>query len=201
MAIVKLSNNGVKNVSSLSGLTSSVGDLVFISKATASASTSAEFTLTSSYKEFIFYLVNIHNNTDANSFSCNFSIDNGSNYNVTKTTSNFIAYHVESGAFEGLTYRTDGDLAQSTSDQQLLTGSGMGADADQNLGGYLHIFNPSSSTFVKHFLIRTSVVSDSDLIIDTNIAGYCNTTSAITNVIFRPSSGNFDGQILMFGVN
>ena len=87
MALIKLSNNGVKNITSVGSV--GTGELKFISKATASASTSAEFTLTSSYKEFIFYLVNIHNNTDANSFSCNFSTDNGSNYNVTKTTSNF----------------------------------------------------------------------------------------------------------------
>ena len=152
------------------------------------------------YDEFVFKFINIHNNTDANSFSCNFSTDNGSNYNVTKTTSNFIAYHVESGAFEGLSYSTDGDLAQSTSDQPLLAGSGMGSDADQNLGGELNLFAPSDTTFVKHFLIRTSVVSDSDLVINTNIAGYCNTTSAVDAIQFKMSSGNFDGTIKMWGV-
>jgi hypothetical protein len=200
MSLIKLSNNGVKNVSSLSGLTSSVGDLVFISKATASASTSAEFTLTSSYKEFIFYFVNIHPSSDGANFTFNLSTDSGSNYNVTKTTTGFLARHSESGTGGDLQYKTGEDLAQSTSDQ--IIGIEVGADADQNLNGELKLFNPNSNIFVKHFISTTNGNdAHSDFNYNLFVSGYCNTTSPITNVIFRPSSGNFDGQILMFGVN
>ena len=197
MAITKLNNKAVANITTLPV---ALGDMVFISSATASGSASIEFSL-GNYKEYQFYFVNVHNNTDANSFAFNFSTDSGSTYNVTKTSTVFLAYHVESGAFEGLGYRTDADLAQSTAVQQLLSGSGMGSDSDQCLSGYMSVFNPSSATYVKHFIANTSATSDSDLMLNTFIAGYANTTSALTNIRFLPSSGNFNGKILMFGIN
>jgi hypothetical protein len=194
-----LNNNSISNVTAYNAAVAT-GNMVLISSQTASASTSLSFTLSSDYKEFQFYFINVHNNTDANSFDFNFSTDNGSNYNVTKTSTVFLGYHVESGAFEGLGYRTDGDLAQSTAVQPLLSGSGMGSDSDQCLSGYMSVFNPSSTTYVKHFIASTSATSDSDLILNTFIAGYANTTSALTNIRFLPSSGNFDGTILMYGI-
>jgi hypothetical protein len=197
MPLIKLNDRSIKDVTSLPF---GVGNLIHIQSQTASASSSVSFTLPSTYKEYQFYFINVHNNTDANSFDFNFSTDNGSNYNVTKTSAVFLAYHVESGAFSGLGYRTDGDLAQSTAVQPLLSGSGMGSDSDQNLSGYLQVFNPSSTTYVKHFIATTSATSDSDLVLNTFIAGYANTTSALTNIRFLPSSGNFDGTIAMFGV-
>jgi hypothetical protein len=197
MPLIKLNDRSIKDVTSLPF---GVGNLIHIQSQTASASSSVSFTLSSTYKEFQFYFINVHNNTDANSFDFNFSTDNGSNYNVTKTSTVFLAYHVESGAFSGLGYRTDGDLAQSTAVQPLLSGSGMGSDSDQSLSGYMSVFNPSSTTYVKHFIATTSATSDSDLVLNTFIAGYANTTSALTNIRFLPSSGNFDGTIAMFGV-
>jgi hypothetical protein len=194
-----LNNNSIANVTAYNA-SIATGNMVLVSSQTASASTSLSFTLSSTYKEFQFYLVNIHNNTDANSFGFNFSTDNGSNYNVTKTTSAILAYHTESDSLASLGYNADGDLAQSTSDQALLVGSGMGSDSDQNLSGHISLFNPSSTTYVKQFITNTSATSDSDFMLHTLIGGYANTTSALTNVIFRPSSGNFDGTILMYGI-
>ena len=202
MALIKLSNNGVKNVSSLSGLTSSVGDLVFISKQTASSSASISFTsgIDSTYKEYVFYLVNIHpQNTDQN-FGINFSTDGGSNYNVVKTGTFFRAYHGESGSPATLEYGTGGGLAQGTGLQ--LIANGVKNDNDSGVSGYVHLFNPSSTTFVKHFISVTNCHNDNVQSMNSFVAGYGNTTSAINGVLFQMPSGNIDsGEILLYGVN
>ena len=175
------------------------GSLVFISSATASASASIEFTL-GSYKEYKFFFVNIHPSTDNVNFTVNFSTDNGSNYYVTKTTTFFRANHYENGTGGSVSYEAGQDLAQSTNEQNLM--NAFGADADQNAGGYLQLFNPSSTTFVKHFIAVTSGTQDDNSVRVPYVAGYANTTSALTNIRFKMSSGNIDdGTIYMFGVN
>ena len=202
MSIVKLNDRAVKDATTF-GSISSLGEMVFISKATASASASIEFTsgIDSTYKEYVFYFKNIHPSSDGANFTFNMSTDGGSNYNVTKTTTAFLARHSETGTGGDLQYKTGEDLAQSTSDQIL--GVEIGADADQNLGGTLQIFNPSSSVFVKHFI---STTNGNDAYSDFNynlfIAGYGNTTSAVNAIKFQMSSGNIDaGEILLFGIN
>jgi len=178
------------------------GSLNFISKATASASASIEFTsgIDSTYKEYVFYFVNMHPATDNVLFEFNLSTDSGSNYNVTKTTTHFSAVHNEADDAASLGYKTGLDLAQSTSFQTLV--EEVGADNDQCLSGYLHLFSPSSTTFVKHFISRINNYRRSDYSADHYTAGYGNTTSAVDAVKFQMSSGNIDsGEILLFGVN
>jgi hypothetical protein len=202
MSLVKLSNNGVKNITSVGNV--GTGDLVFISKQTANSSASISFTsgIDSTYKEYIFFLVNVHpQNTDQN-FGINFSTDGGSNYNVTKTGTFFRAYHGESDSPATLEFDAGVDLAQSTSFQPL--GFYIGNNNDDNLNGTLQIFNPSSNTFVKHFISTTSfnhIPADAREM-NSYIAGYGNTTSAINAIQFKMSSGNIDaGDILLYGVN
>jgi len=178
------------------------GNLNFISKQTASASASIEFTsgIDSTYKEYIFFFKDIHPATDNVLFEFNLSTDSGSNYNVTKTTSHFSAVHNEADDAASLGYKTGLDLAQSTSFQTLV--EEVGADNDQCLSGYLHLFSPSSTTFVKHFISRINNYRRSDYSADHYTAGYGNTTSAVDAVKFQMSSGNIDaGEILLFGVN
>jgi len=178
------------------------GNLNFISKATASASASIEFTsgIDSTYKEYVFYFVNMHPATDAVKFQFNMSTDGGSTYAVTKTTTFFRARHREDDAVTSLDYSTGNDLAQSTSDQVL--DDGLGNDNDQALSGSLRLFNPSSTTFVKHFISDINEIQDNDMSLRGFVAGYGNTTSAIDAVKFQMSSGNIDsGEILLFGVN
>jgi hypothetical protein len=179
------------------------GSLNFISKATASASASIEFTsgIDSTYKEYVFYFVNMHPSTDGVRFVFNMSTDGGSNYNVTKTTTFFRARHREDGTNGSLSYDPGGDdIAQGTGFQTLA--SIVGADNDQCLVGTLHLFNPSSTTFVKHFLATTNTYRSSDYSAEEFIAGYGNTTSAINGVKFQMDSGNIDaGEILLFGIN
>jgi hypothetical protein len=195
---------GITNAS-VSAVTSfanaSGGTLVLLSTQTASASATISFTtgLDSTYDEYIFKFINIHPATDDVNFTFNGSTDSGSNYNVTKTTTFFNAQHEESGADSAFSYQTTLDLAQSTSFQTLF--NALGNDNDQNAGGELIIFNPSSTTYVKHFIFNGNLSQHSDFTRQSFVAGYFNTTSAVNAIRFQFSSGNIDdGIIKLYGV-
>ena len=198
MSIVKLNNRAVSNATTF-GSISSLGEMVFISKATASASASIEFSL-GNYKEYQFYLVNCHPSTDAK-LGVNFSTDNGSNYNVTKTTTLFIAQHDEANTYAEMAYAANDDLAQSTADQPLTPGS-TGSGNDECICSVFQLFNPSSSVFVKHFIGTSNNLPSYSASNNQFVAGYGNTVSPITNIRFKFSTGNIDsGEILLFGIN
>jgi len=195
---------GITNAS-VSAVTSfanaSGGTLTLLSTQTASASATISFTtgLDSTYDEYIFKFINCHPATDSVQIQFNGSTDSGSNYNVTKTTTYFNAYHDEADTGTGIGYDTGLDLAQSTSFQAL--SASVGNDNDQNVSGSLTLFNPSSTTYVKHFIARSSTAEASNYMRDDYIAGYFNTTSAINAIRFQMSSGNIDdGTIKLYGV-
>ena len=208
MSIVKLNNRGVKNVTSFGSITS--GSMTFISKTTISSPVSSvQFTsgIDNTYKEYIFLLVNLHPNSNSEpDIKINFSSDGGSNYNVTKTTTAFYADHNESGSSSGLQSIGDVDLAQSTGGQFI--GYNLEeSDADSSLSGIVHLFDPSNTSHVKHFMININMMHLEPQSNNYHIAGYCNTTSAINAVNFigeysEGSSGNIDsGEIILYGIN
>ena len=182
------------------------GSMTFIKKLTASGSATLSFVdgtdgvvLDSTYKEYVFTFNNIHPATDAAELQFNMSTDSGSNYNVTKTTTFFRAYHFESDAGAALEYRTGDDLAQSTNFASLIEGLGNGAD--ESGSGTLELFNPSSTTFVKHFISQIQIYNASNISADNFVAGYGNTTSAVNAVQFKMDSGNIDaGKIKLYGI-
>ena len=199
MALVKLNNRGVKDITAVGSI--GTGDLTFISKQTASSSASISFTsgIDSTYKEYVFYFVNMHPATSNVQFQVGFR-DGATDYDAVKTTTIFRAFHNESGSTTSLEYATASDLAQSTDFQTL--GNAIGNENDECCSGYLHLFNPSSTTFVKHFTARANLYHPSNFTVDEFIAGYCNTTTAIDALQFKFSSGNIDsGDILLYGVN
>ena len=204
MSIVKLNNRGVRSATTF-GSISALGEMRFIKKQTASSSATISFVdgssdvvLDDTYKEYLFTFNNIHPATDNASFSVNFSIDGGSNYNVTKTTTYFRAIHWENDT-TAFGYDTGGDLAQSTDFQNIITV--IGADNDQSGTGYMHLFNPSSTTFVKHFIVNAQKAHYLDISVNEFYAGYGNTTSAVDAVQFKMSSGNIDaGTIQLIGI-
>lgn len=201
MSLIKLNDRAVKDVTQF-GSISSLGSLTHISTATASASASIEFTsgIDSTYKEYIFYFVNIHPATDNATFTFNMSTDGGSNYNVTKTTTYFWSYHDEGNIETSLGYLASRDLAQSTAYAQLTSSIGNGAD--ESCAGSMTLFNPSSTTYVKHFISTENGYGPLNYTFNVRTAGYGNTTSAINAIQFKFDSGNIDaGQILLFGVN
>jgi len=197
MALTKLNNKAVANVTSIPV---ALGDMVLVSSATASSSASIEFSL-GNYKEYQFYFVNIHPSTQSD-FTFNMSTDNGSNYNVTKTSTVFRAYNNPNDGVTSLAYDTGADLAQSTGEQITTSASDLGTDNIDNLSGKLCLFNPSSTTYVKHYISNINYIDYENITLNCFISGYCNTTSALTNIRFKMSSGNIDaGKILMFGIN
>ena len=202
MSIVKLNNRSVKDITQF-GSISSLGSLTHIATQTASSSASISFTsgIDSTYKEYIFYFVNMHPATNQAYFQFNLSTDSGSNYNVAKTTTFFQGYHTENGSDAGLSYQTSRDLAQGTGSQYLTRQIGNGND---DVGsGYLHLFNPSSTVAVKHFIAVSSNNYGGDTYYMNNyVAGYGNIQSPVDAIQFSFSSGNIDsGQILLFGLN
>ena len=207
MSIVKLNNRGIRSATAV-GTTTQLGDMVFIKKLTASSSSTLSFVdgassvvLDDTYKEYMFTFNNIHPGTDGAEFQFNMSVDSGSNYNVTKTTSFFDAEHNEDDSYADIGYQTGQDLAQSTSFQNLNIDM-EGTDNDGSVSGHLNLFNPSSTTFVKHFIATTASMHQSARIYTSYIAGYGNTTSAVDAVQFKMSSGNIDsGDICLYGIN
>jgi hypothetical protein len=197
-----LTNNSIANVTAYNAAVAT-GNMVLISSQTASNSASISFTtgINSTYKEYQFWFVDIAPRTDAVTFSFNGSTDGGSNYNVTKTSTFFRTYHNENDTQTALEYSASQDLAQGTGFQPLSID--ISNDADGSCGGTLTIFNPSSTTYVKHFIATTSTMAASGANrynYELFVAGYGNTTSAINAVQFKMSSGNFDGTILLYGI-
>ena len=187
--------------------TLSGGAMTFIKKLTASSSSTLSFVdgssdvvLDSTYKEYMFIFNNIHPSADNSAFQVNFSVDGGSNYNVTKTTSYFFALHKEDGSNNNFAYSAGADLAQGTGNQQIA--QNIGNDNDQSVSGELTLFNPSSTTFVKHFIATTQMAELNENTVNVFSAGYGNTTSAINAVKFQMDSGNIDaGTITLYGIN
>jgi hypothetical protein len=196
---------GAFNDASLNNVTAlnaaiATGNMILLSSQTASDSASISFAtgIDSTYKEYQFWFIDINPATDEVNFTFNLSTDSGSNYNVTKTTTYFRAAHDEADTFTGLNYRTDEDLAQSTGFQMISFSVGNGAD--ESTSGTLTLFNPSSTTYVKHFISTSNLTTQNDFTRNDFCAGYGNTTSAINAVQFKMSSGNMDGTILMYGI-
>jgi hypothetical protein len=156
--------------------------------------------LDSTYDEYIFKFIDINPATDSVGFQFNMSTDGGSNYNVTKTSTAVRAIHDEADTYTDLLYITAGDLAQSTAYQLLSVGS-IGNGADESCSGTLTLFNPSSTTYVKHFISNCQLCTHDDYSYNGLVAGYGNTTSAVDAVRFQMSSGNIDdGIIKLYGV-
>ena len=180
--------------------------LFLIKNIDASSSSTVDFVngsssvvLDNTYKTYLFRIINVHPSTNSGGFAVNFSIDTGSNYNVTKTTTSFVAQHQESGSGGQLGYQTGYDLSQSTSDQEIT--QNIYATDDNSGCGNLYLFNPSSTTFVKHFVSETGSMFANARAWHNFVAGYCNTTSAIDAVRFKFDTGNIDsGRIALYGI-
>lgn len=200
MALIKYNN---QSLSALTELPAAIptGKLKLISSQTASNSASISFTtgLDSTYKVYKFVFVNIHPRTNDVFFQFNLSTDSGSNYNVTKTTTYISTRHNEADSFSELTYQSSLDLAQSTNYQHLM--ENIGSEADESGSGSLILFNPSSTTYVKHFISNTNHYEHNNISINVQVAGYGNTTSAINAIRFQMSSGNFDGTIYLYAID
>jgi hypothetical protein len=203
MSIITLNDRAVRSVSAFGSL--SGGSMVLIKKLTASSSSTLSFVngtsdvvLDSTYKEYVFTFNNVHPVDNSVQFLVNFR-DGGTDYDATKTTSFFNAEHAEADSTTGLSYIGAQDLAQGTGFQPLTIDTGN--RSDESVSGILQLFEPSSTTFVKHFMARTNNYVSNNYTEDSFIAGYCNTTTAIDGVQFKFASGNIDsGDICLYGI-
>jgi len=200
MSLNFANNNSLSSITALPASISG-GGLNLISTQTASSSATLNFTsgIDSTYKEYIFKFINCHPASNNVYLDFQGSTDSGSNYNTTITSSFFRAYNAENGSGATLAYVASADQAQGTSYQNLSRGIGNGND--ECCSGFLHLFSPSDTTFVKHFISVTQI-NDSANSQNTYVGGYFNTTSAIDAVSFKMSSGNLDsGVIKLYGVS
>jgi len=203
MALVKYNNNSISAVTSAASIPS--GAMTHIKTLTASSSSTLSFVngssdvvLDSTYPIYVFKFINMHPASDNVTFKVGFR-DGSTAYDATKTTTFFRAYHLEDDSGATLEYVTAQDLAQSTNFQSLTEGTG--GDNDQSCSGTLHLFNPSNTTFVKHFIATVNNAHAVNLSENVYVAGYCNVTAAIDAVQFKFSSGNIDaGTIKLYGI-
>ena len=186
----------------LSNVNSALGStMVFISSQTASASSSIEFTsgIDSTYDEYVFYFVNIHAASNGERLQFQVSTDGGSSYGVAITSTYFDAYHKEDDSAAALVYQPNQDLANSTSYQDL--NRGMGTNNDDSHSGVLHLFTPSSTTYVKQFYGTCNHVEHGTTSMNGFVGGFVNSTSAVDALNFKCSSGNIDdGTIYLYGI-
>jgi len=206
MSIVTLNDRGVRSVTTFGSL--NTGSMVFIKKLTASSSANLSFVngssdvvLDSTYKEYLFTFNNMQSAGTDVAFQVNFR-DGSSAYDATKTTTFFYAENAQDASSTAFSYLTSRDEAQSSDAQHLTTN--IGRTGDNSASGQLHLFNPSSTTFVKHFISRTNNKDSTspNYSQDVYVAGYCNVTAAIDAVQFSMSSGNITvGDICLYGIN
>ena len=176
------------------------GNLTLLTTVTASSSATVTFSssINSTYNSYLFKFVNVHASNDDAEFNVNFR-DGSTAYDATKTSTNFFAYHTENDGAAAIQYGSLFDLAQGTGGQNLAYG--MGTANDESLSGTLHIFEPSSTTSVKHFIAENTNYQNNDGAWHNFVAGYCNVTAAIDGVQFSMSAGDIDaGTIKMYGI-
>ena len=201
MALIKHGNNALSSVTAFPSAIPT-GQPVLLSTATASSSSSIEFTsgIDSTYDIYKWEVINWHPSNDGPYQSINFSTDSGSTYAVTKTSTSFWTAHDEADTSTQLDYQAGTDLAQSTANQHIMTG--IGNDNDQSGSGTIYLFAPSSSTYVKHYICDFQFYYYGDFTIRQFTAGYCNTTSPVNAIKFVMGSGNIDvGTFKMYGIS
>ena len=202
MALVKYNNNSISSVTALGSLPAGGLNLLATNTITSGVSSSS-FTsnIDSTYDTYMFKFINMHPATDDVKFTFNLSVDGGSNYNVTKTTTFFRASQNEDDSGTSFGYVASHDLAQSTDYKYIMPS--IGADGNDSSGsGELFLFSPSSTVFVKHFISTIQEMQEDNKSLQAFASGYANTTSAINAVDFKFSSGNIDsGVIKMYGLS
>jgi len=207
--LITINDRGARAATTFGSVEAGGGNMVFIKKLTASSSGTLDFVdgassvvLDSTYKEYMFTFNNMHPSSESD-FKFQGNVAGGSGFNETMTTTFFYAYHKEDGSSPTLAYNTGKDQAQATG-YQIISADGTGTDADNCLSGYLHLFNPSSTTFVKHYMSRISNTNgggSSTYMCDCYSAGYFNTFFLIDEISFKFGSGNIDaGDICLYGI-
>jgi len=204
MALVKYNNNSISAITDIAS--SMKGAMTLIKSQTASSSSTISFVdgtsdvvLDDTYPIYVFKCINTHPATDGQKITFQGSTNTGSSYGVTATSTAFDSEHSEGDA-SSFTYNTSSDLAQGTGYQPLSLNN-IGNDNDQSASGELFLFNPSSTTFIKHFIYTGNSLNSGDYDSHDFVSGYFNTTSAVDAIQFKMESGNIDsGTFKLYGI-
>jgi hypothetical protein len=193
-----------RSMASITSLPSGVSgsSLVLLETQTASSSSTISFTsnIDSTYKEYIFKFIDIHPSAEYAHFSFQADTGTNTNYNQTITSTAWTSTSNEGGTEAIINYQTASDQGQGTGFQYLT--DQLEADNDSCAAGTLHIFDPSNTTFVKHFIARTQFHQADPSSREYYVSGYFNTTTALTRFQFKMHSGNIDaGTIKLYGVS
>ena len=198
-----------QNVARTSGLIKSAGGgggtWTLIKTLTASGDDDLEFqdgtsdvVLDSTYPIYVFKIINLHPSGDDMKIGFQANAAGESGYNETITSAVWLAYHGEDDATT-ITYSSTRDEAQSTDFQDII--DDLGYDNDQSASGELWLYNPSSTTFVTHWMSTVQIYNSGDYSVIFRTAGYFNTTAAIDEIQFKPESGTLDaGKIKLYGL-
>ena len=199
-----------QNVARTSGLIKSAGGgggtWTLIKTLTASGDDDLEFqdgtsdvVLDSTYPIYVFKIINLHPSGDDMKVGFQANAAGESGYNETITSAVWLAYHGEDDATT-ITYSSTRDEAQSTDFQDII--DDLGNDNDQSASGELWLYNPSSTTFVTHWMSTVQIYNSGDYSVIFRTAGYFNTTAAIDEIQFKPGSGTLDaGKIKLYGLS
>jgi len=204
MALVKYNNNSISAITAASSLPT--GAMTLIKEQTASSDSTISFVdgtsdvvLDNTYPIYKFVFTNVHPANDNVVLHFQGNAAGGSGYNETITSTTFLSSHYENGTNGQVSYNASHDQAQGTAFQRLAEGIGNGSD--EACSGYLWLFSPSSTTYVKHFIAETNYLHASDRSYNLFIAGYFNTTSAIDEIQFKMDGGNIDaGTFKLYGI-
>ena len=200
MAVISGGTTLINNGALDSGV--ATGKLILLSTATASNSSSLSFTssvLTSTYDSYVIKFLNIHPASDSQNMRFNLSTDNGSNYNVNKVQCHFRAYHDEAGSGQAVAY--DSGLSSQGDTGYLDFTQSISSDSDHSFSGFMNLFRPSSTTFVKHYNFHVIRNNSANYVGDDYTSGYGNTTTAVNNIDFKFASGNIESGIMkLYGV-
>ena len=199
---IKVANN--QSLTAITSIPASItgGAMTLLETKTASSSDTITFdsNIDSTYKEYVFRFYDIHPETDDKELTVGFR-DGSTAHDATKTTTYFNALNYEDDSSTSLAYVAGHDQAQATGFLKIIT-TGLGNDNDQSCAGELILYDPSNTTFVKHFISRGTAAHQEDLTQDVFVAGYCNVTAAIDGVQFKMSSGDIDsGVIKLYGIS
>ena len=201
MALKFAVNNSLSAVTSLPTAIPT-GSMTLLQTQTASSSSTIDFTsnIDSTYDSYELHFFDVHPQSGSRlAFQ---GTTDGSNFNVTMTTTSFVARHTEDNSTADFGYNTGDDQAQGTSYQRLSCGGTVETDNDASATGIIKLYNPSSTTFVKHFLATMQIYNNDQASHNSYVAGYFNTTSAITGLSFKYESGNIDnGVFKLYGIS
>ena len=164
-------------------------------------SSSVDFTsgIDSTYKLYIFSFYDINPASDGAGFQFQVNASGQSGFNETMTTTYYLMRHEEDDSPAEWTQDASSDQASGTGYQTIAEGIGNGAD--ESAAGYLYLFNPSDTTYIKHWWSRCNAYRLENMSVNIWVDGHFDVTAAIDEVSFKMSTGNFDGTVKMYGVS